>query len=72
MPRGEVTAVGGHPHIAQHLLEEAEIEAPTQPPAGPPAKQPAQTARDEQDDEDIGSASADEVFALLDRELGSE
>jgi NADP-dependent 3-hydroxy acid dehydrogenase YdfG/acyl carrier protein len=65
------TLVFDHPSaeaIAQHLLEEVEIEAPTQPPA----KQPAQAARDERDDEDIRSASADEVFALLDRELGSE
>jgi acyl carrier protein len=66
------TLVFDHPSaeaIATHLLEEAEIEASTQPPA----KQPAQATRDERDDdEDIKSASADEVFALLDRELGSE
>jgi acyl transferase domain-containing protein/acyl carrier protein len=69
------TLVFDHPSaeaIATHLLEEVASAASTQPSAGPAARQPAQAARDEHADEDIRSASADEVFALLDRELGAE
>ena len=64
------TLVFDHPSaeaVAQHLLEEVEIETPTRPPADEPAQ-----GTSNEDDEDIRSASADEVFALLDRELGSQ
>ena len=60
------TLVFDHPSaeaITRHLLDEVGIEMPSDPPV--------EVARDE-DDEDIRSASADQVLALLERELGSE
>ncbi|MGA2164679.1 MAG: type I polyketide synthase, partial [Solirubrobacteraceae bacterium] len=59
------TLVFDHPSaeaIARHLLDEVGVEMPSPPPV--------EVASNE--DEDIKSASADEVLALLERELGSE
>ncbi len=67
------TLVFDHPSaeaIALYLLEEIEIEAPQE--SCP--QRPAQAADDghHEDDEDIRSASADEVLALLEQELEAE
>jgi acyl carrier protein len=67
------TLVFDHPSaeaIAQYLLEEVEIEVPQE--SSP--QRPVQAADDghHEDDEDVRSASADEVLALLERELEAE